>query len=242
MAINSSSKAITISTTEIHSPLSSDSINITTKYWPEISGVIIFCICLLFAFKEGVSAGIKKATKASDENFTNYKNEVQNALNELQRSNDRLNKSINNSKLIPDNHALIRFDKESSKNYTTADGYIMRVEARFEHRIIAEEILCRKLQPNEEVHHIYYKKTGKSNNSPSNLCVLDREDHQFFHDIYMPRKLAQNNGHYLTTPEQKLVLKRQFRGILLEDALAAKRFVYEPIPPHPSDFVFMYDN
>lgn len=50
---------------------------------------------------------------------------------------------------------------------------------RHEHRIVAEEIIGRKLQPGEVVHHI---DGNKKNNDPSNLMVLSsQKEHARLH-------------------------------------------------------------
>ncbi len=46
------------------------------------------------------------------------------------------------------------------------------------HRMVAEEMLGRRLLESEQVHHI---DGDKSNNTPSNLIVLSREDHARIH-------------------------------------------------------------
>ena len=49
---------------------------------------------------------------------------------------------------------------------------------RYEHRIVAEELLGRELRPNEEVHHL---DLNKQNNSPDNLLVLEDTQHIKLH-------------------------------------------------------------
>jgi hypothetical protein len=56
-------------------------------------------------------------------------------------------------------------------------GYII-VKGIFEHRLLAEQWLGRKLSPDEEVHHINGKKWD---NSRKNLAVLTRENHLNWH-------------------------------------------------------------
>lgn len=48
----------------------------------------------------------------------------------------------------------------------------------YEHRLVAEKILGRKLKKGEQVHH---KDENKKNNSPSNLEVCTHKEHKFRH-------------------------------------------------------------
>lgn len=47
-----------------------------------------------------------------------------------------------------------------------------------EHRVVAEKILGRKIKPDEHVHHIDF---DKHNNNPSNLAVMNKNDHLKLH-------------------------------------------------------------
>jgi hypothetical protein len=50
---------------------------------------------------------------------------------------------------------------------------------RHEHRVIAEEIIGRKLRSDEHVHHIDF---DKHNNDPRNLSVMKKDDHLKLHN------------------------------------------------------------
>ena len=68
------------------------------------------------------------------------------------------------------------------KKITLEDG-----RKAWEHRVIAEKILGRKLSPNEIIHHI---DGDKSNNSPDNLQVMTRQEHAKLHKAEIDRSKA----------------------------------------------------
>lgn len=69
-------------------------------------------------------------------------------------------------------HLNVR-DGRSPYKYVTVDGQIVR-----EHRHVMEQVLGRKLKPNEVVHH---KDGNKKNNSPDSLEVLEWSEHSREH-------------------------------------------------------------
>lgn len=75
-----------------------------------------------------------------------------------------------------------RLKKKETTRYTTQAGYVLvKVgihEWEFEHRLVVEKRLGRKLQKDETVHHI---NQIRNDNRPSNLEVLSRTEHMRMH-------------------------------------------------------------
>lgn len=77
----------------------------------------------------------------------------------------------NSGRIIRSNgYVVIRVGKDH--HLADSNGYA------YEHRVIAEAFLGRRLRPNECVHHINGDKTD---NSPENLKVYSRGDHNILH-------------------------------------------------------------
>ena len=128
--------------------------------------------------------------------------------NLLVESNRKTMQTLESSQLIPQGKVLVDLS-EGAEQFKLSNGYVIRVERKFEHRAVAEEILGRELAPNEIVHHIYGPKTD--DNSPENLCVMDQDQHDYFH-AYLQRQKS-IDGRYPPIAVQKLALKQHFEGL-----------------------------
>ncbi len=99
-----------------------------------------------------------------------------------------------------------------SDKHRTEDGYVLTDNDQYEHRVIAEEILGRRLEAWEVVHHI----NGRRNdNKPSNLCVMARLDHESYHKWY--DWIHETYGKYPRRATQLRKLREDFNGKLLGD-------------------------
>lgn len=99
-----------------------------------------------------------------------------------------------------------------------SNGYALRKlpsgEARYEHRELAEEILGRRLESREVVHHINGR---RSDNRLKNLCVMDRRDHERYHEWY--DWIYKTYGKYPRRETQLKKLTGDFKGILLVESI-----------------------
>lgn len=81
-------------------------------------------------------------------------------------------------------------DHPRFKNGTTSKHLGYRIvsdghgKQRFEHRVVMERILGRKLRPDENVHH---KNGIKTDNRPENLEVLSHQEHAREHSPHRRR-------------------------------------------------------
>ena len=92
---------------------------------------------------------------------------------------------------------------------------------------MAESILGRDLAPHEIVHHIY--SPARDDNRPENLCVMDRDQHDYFHSYLQREKNLK--GKYPSIAAQKVALKMHYEGILLDEALQTKKVQFPPTKP-----------
>ena len=109
--------------------------------------------------------------------------------------------------LVVNNSPVVELtpSEESEEEYVRLD------DGKLAHRAIAEEIMERDLLPTEIVHHI---DGDTKNNSIKNLCVLDREKHEFFHSWLQWKK--NKEGRYTDLDTEKRILVSEYGGILLE--------------------------
>ncbi len=108
-----------------------------------------------------------------------------------------------------------------SNKRLTSDGYVVKKsksgDDHYEHRAIAEEILGRRLEAWEVVHHI----NGRRNdNRTSNLCVMARQDHDRYHKWY--DWVHETYGKYPRRATQLQKLRETFNGKLLDDVVNQK--------------------
>lgn len=100
--------------------------------------------------------------------------------------------------------------------FKTSNGYVkarhVYERPQLQHRGIAEQILGRRLESWEVVHHINGQ---RHDNRLENLCLLHESDHDDFHDWLNDEREA-NRGRYPTIEFQKKMLEEQFEGQLLE--------------------------
>lgn len=149
----------------------------------------------------------------------------------LSRSNEKVAATISESKVVPHGYVQVPL-KEGVSRHVLTSGYVIRVERKLEHRAVAEDVIGRELVSNELVHHIYGPATD--DNRPENLCILDKDQHDFFH-TYVQRERTLK-GRYPTVANQRRVLKDHFEGILLDEALTRKEFQFPPRKVRPEKY------
>ena len=71
------------------------------------------------------------------------------------------------------------FRNPDSLRYTGSPRNYVKLKGRHMHRVVIEQVLGRKLLPNEIVHH---RDGDKWNNDPSNLVVMTQSEHLTLHN------------------------------------------------------------
>jgi hypothetical protein len=90
-----------------------------------------------------------------------------------------------------------------SRTYVNSNGYVViRKSNKLEHREIAKRTMGRELLANEVVHHI---NGNKINNNLYNLCLMDRDQHEFYHAWLSWKKSKE--GVYPSNKKLKIILK-----------------------------------
>lgn len=86
-----------------------------------------------------------------------------------------MNEELNSKRMTPEVKAKLR-----KSHLGTGEGKTYeKTYSRHTHRVVAEQMLGRKLKPGETVHHI---DGNKRNNDPENLIVFNsRAEHTWFH-------------------------------------------------------------
>lgn len=121
---------------------------------------------------------------------------------------------------------ILKFALFRSTRYLNKQGYVvLRKTNELEHRAIAIKLLGRELYANEVVHHINGR---RDDNHVSNLCLMDRENHELFHSWLRWKK--DKSGHYPSIKNQKRILREEYGGTLLAAKnYAQSNWIAEPI-------------
>ena len=75
-------------------------------------------------------------------------------------------------------HGYVRIQVGKGHHLADPNGYA------YEHRVVAEAAIGRRLEPGEEVHHLNHV---RSDNRPENLLVLSGSDHAALHNAIRER-------------------------------------------------------
>lgn len=103
--------------------------------------------------------------------------------------------------------------KSKTEKYTNEQGYIVLSGlGELEHRYLAIKLLGRNLKHTEVVHHINGQ---RADNRIENLCLMNREKHEFFHAWLRWKK--EKTGYYPSIENQERILVEEYEGTLLKN-------------------------
>lgn len=142
---------------------------------------VSYCTARLWALEAGIqpkSPKVRMTQRTKEKMSRSHKGKPHKAFTEEQRQN------IRKSRLAwsEANAKRIRTKKSGYRVFTVGDKV-----GKFEHRVIMENFLERKLMPDEVVHHI---NGNKADNRIENLQVMTRAEHTRYHCLN--RKLKNN--------------------------------------------------
>ena len=110
----------------------------------------------------------------------------------------------------------VSLDNIQTQRVRSRHGYMVYVRKIFEHRMIVEKVLARRLRPAEVVHHI---NGVRDDNRLENLCVMLREKHEHF-QTWVEMKFRKTRR-MPSLEEQKEVLEKDYEAVFIEAMRAA---------------------
>ena len=140
----------------------------------------------------------KMSTRMIEKQTGIGRNKVMKILREnsvIRSRKDASKNAVSTGRIIPKDHAGLhtkeaiakgikkRYPKGVKGSYINK-GYVVLNDGRFEHAVIMEDLIGRKLNPDEVVHH---KNQVRNDNRVENLQLMTRGDHTALHMILKSR-------------------------------------------------------